>query len=245
MPIDDDWAIPYGHPFYPRLPAIYRGVRSQQVFFEADPSAVATFLPSPLDPSPGGECVAIGIDVPFCSAYGAFGELLLMLKARFRGHDGWYIPIIWHDGPAGIAAGREIYGAPKVYATIDVGFDGRTMRSVASMTGVHVMTIVSTLETPLPTVDLPALSPDWRLKVIPRADGPGAAVKQLIDASGANDDVVIAQAFRGRGTVEFGASPMSDFTSLEPRAIGPAYFSESSFQEGYGRVVYDYLADQR
>jgi acetoacetate decarboxylase len=235
--------MPYVHPYYPPLPASYRDVRSQLVVFESEPDAVARFLPDPLEPSPDGLCVAAGIEVPFCSAYGPFNEAFLMLKARFKGEDGWYLPIIWHDGPAGIAAGREIYGAPKVFASIDIGFDGRTMRAVASMGGIAVLTLSSTLDEPIPPEALPSMAPDWRLKVIPRADGPGPAIKQLVDASGANTDVTVAAAFRGSGTVAFGASSASDFTALGPGAVRDAFFSESSFSEGFGRIVHDYLAD--
>lgn len=235
--------MPYRHPYYPPLPASYRDVRSQLVFFESEPDAVARFLPDPLEPSPDGLCVAAGIEVPFCDAYGPFNEAFLMLKARFNGADGWYIPIIWHDGPAGIAAGREIYGAPKVYASIDIGFDGPTMRTVASMGGIAAVTITSTMDEPIPPDALPSMAPDWRLKVIPRADGPGPAIKQLVDASGANSDVTVASAFRAHGMVTFGASPVSDFTALGPGAIRDGFVSESSFREGYGRIVHDYLAD--
>jgi acetoacetate decarboxylase len=233
--------MPHVHPFYPPLPATYRDVRSQLVVFDADPDAVAPFLPDPLEPSPDGLGVAAGIEVPFCSAYGPFHEAFLMLKARFRGEDGWYIPIIWHDGPAGIAAGREIYGAPKVYASIDIDVDGPTMRTVASLAGITVVTIETTLGEPVPPAALPSTAPDWRLKVIPRADGPGPAIKQLIDASGANTEVTVAAAFRAQGIVTFGASPHADFTALGPGAIRDAFVSESSFREGYGRVVHDYL----
>jgi acetoacetate decarboxylase len=244
VPDGSGWSMPYVHPFYPPLPASYRDVRAQLVFFESEPDAVARFLPEPLEPSPDGLCLAAGIEVPFCSAYGAFNEAFLMLKARFREADGWYIPIIWHDGPAGIAAGREIYGAPKVFASIEIGFDGTTMRTVASMDGITAVTITSTSEEPIPPSALPSLAPDWRLKVIPRADGPGPALKQLVDASGANTEVTVAAASRARGTVTFGASPNSDFTALNPRASGDAYFSRTSFREGYGRIVYDYLTGE-
>ena len=242
--LDEDWAMPFGHPYYPPLPSTYRNVQSHYVHFEADPAAVARFLPRPLEPSPDGLCVAIGLIVPFCTAYGPFNEALLMLKSRFRGQDGWYIPIIWHDGPAGIAAGREIYGAPKVLASLDIRLEGPTMRTIASMGGVPVLTIASTLDEPIRPEAMPSMAPDLRLKVIPRADGPGAALKQLIDGSSAGQDVTVAAAFRGRGTVSFGAAPLSDFTALAPRSYRGAYFDESSFREGYGRVVYDYLADQ-
>ncbi|HVA85358.1 MAG TPA: hypothetical protein VNF73_03455 [Candidatus Saccharimonadales bacterium] len=53
----------------------------------------------------------------------------------------------------------------------------------------------------------------------------------------------MAASYRGRGTVSFGAAPLSNFTALAPQAYRGAYFDESSFREGYGRIVYDYLAD--
>ena len=77
---DDGWAIPFDAPFYPRLPAWYRGVRFQMVEFRADPYAVARLLPEPLEPSPGGECVATGIKIPFSSAYGPINEALIQQR---------------------------------------------------------------------------------------------------------------------------------------------------------------------
>ena len=44
---DDGWNIPADNPFYPSLPAVYRNVRFQFVFFHADPTAVQDFLPEP------------------------------------------------------------------------------------------------------------------------------------------------------------------------------------------------------
>ena len=61
---DDGWAIPFDSPHYPPLPAHYRGVEMQLVFFETDPGAVARVLPEPLQPDPEGLCVAIGLRVP-------------------------------------------------------------------------------------------------------------------------------------------------------------------------------------
>lgn len=243
MSAEAPWSMPAFAPFYPELPASYRDVRIASMAFRADPAAVARFLPPGMEPHPDGACVALGIEVPFCSAYGAFGEAAMWLHARFRGTDGWSMPIIWHDGPAGIAAGREIYGAPKVLAEIVTGFEGPTWRTIARMGGLPVMTVAMTLDTPIDPGELPAYTPDWRLKVIPRADGPGAAIHQLIDASGAGSDAVVSAAFRGRGVVTVGASPLCDLTSLGATHAGEAYWSESSFREGYARVVHDFLAE--
>ena len=90
---------------------------------------------------------------------------------------------------------------------------------------------------------MPALTPAWRLKIIPRADGPGPALKQLIDCTETTRDVEVHTFAQGKGTVELGASPRCDLTPLTPLEYGDAFHMESSYTEGYARVVYDYLRD--
>ena len=126
----DPWTMPVHAPFYPELPATYRDVRIAQLGVPRRiPARSRASCRTGFEPDADGACVALGIEVPFCTAYGPFGEAALWLHARFRGASGWYMPIIWHDGPAGIAAGREIYGAPKVLLRIETGFEGPTWRT--------------------------------------------------------------------------------------------------------------------
>ena len=126
---NDGWNIPASDPFYAALPAVYRNVRMQLVFFEAAPEEVGRVLPEPLETSDSGLCVAAGLVIPYSSSYGAFEESFLMLECRFRGQTGFYCSHVFHNGPAGIAAGREIYGTPKVYADLNVQRDGAKMRT--------------------------------------------------------------------------------------------------------------------
>lgn len=240
----DGWAIPFDSPFYPELPAWYRGVQFQYVFFEADPAAVARLLPEPLEASPAGECVAMGIRIPFSSAYGAFLEAAVSQRCTFGERPGWYTSHVWHDGPRGIAAGREIYGTPKVFSRLDVHLAESSMLTRASMGGVVVLTISSTMEKAIDVSEIPSLSPDWRLKIIPRADRPGPAIKQLIDATPATGDFVGRNAFRGRGTVRFEPSPFGDLSGLAPRSYGDAYSFEADYSEGFAAIAHDYLAPE-
>jgi acetoacetate decarboxylase len=244
LPYDQGWTIPFDSPHFPMLPAWYRNVQMQLVFFEADPAAVATILPEPLEPSPDGLCVAYGLRIPFSTAYGAFNEAVVEERCLLDGKPGWYCSHVWHDGPRGIAAGREIYGTPKIFSEIEVRLSEGTMLTRASMAGVPVVTISSTTEQPIEASDLPSLAPAWRLKIIPRADRPGPAIKQLVDAGPATGDVTTHAAFRGRGTVHFEPSPLSDVTGLAPRALREAYFVEQSYSEGFGRIELDYLAER-
>lgn len=238
---DEGYSIPFDSPFYPSLPAHYRDVAFQFVFFRADPKAVGRLLPKPLAPDPGGLCIAMGIRVPFCTSYGAFHEAVLEERCSFRGQPGWYCSHVWHDGPRGIAAGREIYGTPKVYADVEVEIVERVMHTRAALAGTRVVAISSTMEEPVAIEAVPRLTPAWRLKMIPRADGPGVALKQLVDCTAATRDYVAHQCFRGRGVVQFAPSPLCDMTGLEAQEYGDAFFVEASYTETYGTIAYDYL----
>ncbi len=227
---------------YPPPPAHYRNVTLQLVPFHAAPGAVQRFLPEPLTPDPQGACMAAGIDVGFCSSYGSFQEAFLMLGCRFAGTDGWFCSHVLHNGPAGIAAGREIYGTPKVFAQVTVRRHERTMVTEAHLDGVRVMRIASTTDDVVAADELPSLSPSWRLKVIPRADGPGPALKQLIDCSGTMQDLAVRFSARGRGTVALEAAPECDLTALAPASCGAAGYLECDYTEGYAAIAHDYLA---
>jgi len=241
---DDGWNMPADRPFYPPLPAYYRNVRIQLVFFRADPESLRQILPEPLQPAADGLCVASGLVVPFCSNYGPFQEAFVQQKCSFRGEVGWYCSHVFHDGPCGIAAGREIYGTPKIFSSLEVSEAERTMKTTARLAEVPVVTVASTMEAQCRADELPALAPSWRLKIIPRADGPGPAIKQLIEGSAAAQEQQVHVAFKGRGTVSFDPSPLCDLTALQPRELLDAFYLESSYCEGFAKIVYDYLADR-
>jgi acetoacetate decarboxylase len=244
MPLahDEGWAIPFDAPFYPMLPAWYRDVQFQEVHFRADPAAVAALLPEPLVASPGGECVAIGIKSPFSTAYGAFNEAAVAQRCLLGDQPGWYSSHVWHDGPRGIAAGREIYGTPKIFSAIEILELEAAMTTQASMGGVPVITITTTMEEAIEASQIPDLTPSWRLKIIPRADRPGPAIKQLIDGTSATGNLEVRAIFRGRGTVAFEPTPFGDLTGLRPLEYGAAYAYVANYSEGFATIALDYLA---
>ena len=264
---NDGWNVPAGSPFYPPLPADYRNVRFQFVFFHAAPTAVKDFLPEPLQAAEDGLCVASGLEVPRCEHYGSFEESFIVMKCHFRDQTGFYCSHVFHNGPAGIVAGREIYGTPKVYAEMKVIHADRSMVTETIYGGAPVLRIASSveaghprdadpreaghprdagagLEPVAPHDAMPDLTPAWRLKIIPRADGPGPAIKQLIDCSETTRDVEVHSFAQGKGTIEFGACPRCDLTPLKPLEYGDAFHQESSYSEGYAQVVYDYLREK-
>jgi acetoacetate decarboxylase len=241
---DEIWSMPADAPFYPRPPAHYRNVRLQFVFFTAPLDAIARFLPEPLEAAPDGTCVASGMEVPFCSSYGPFLEAFLLMKCVFRGQVGYYCSHVFHNGPAGIAAGREIYGTPKIFSDLTVQYIERSMFTEANLGGVAAMRISTVTEIAAAPEAMPRLTPAWRLKVIPRADGNGLDVKQLIDCTHTSRDSVTHFTARGRGTVAFAASPYLDLSPLGPAVSGEAFFLETSYSEHYAEIVHDFLKDK-
>lgn len=239
----EGWNIPADRPFYPELPATYRNVKIHNVFFKTDPEAVARFVPNPFEPDPEGLCSAIGLDIPFCTAYGPFLEAAIQYKCSFRGEEGWFSGYVFHDGPAGIAAGREIYGTAKIFSGLDIKQYQRMMTTEACMAGEPVMSVQTVMNEPCEPEDIPKTAPSWRLKIIPRADGPGPAIKQIINGSKAAQNVTVHASFKGTGAVRFDANGWYNMTSLEPIEYLDAYYTESSFQETYAEVVYDFLAN--
>ena len=245
MPLayDEGWTIPADAPFYPPLPAYYRQVRFQFVFFRANPAAVATFLPVPLEPDPGRPV----------RGRRPHGPVLHPLWPLRRGLCAAAMLIPWRAGlvllpraphrPAGIAAGREVYGTPKVFAGITVEQTERVMYTAAAMAGRPVMTIASTMEVPCSPEEMVRPAPSWRLKLIPRADGPGPAIKQLMTAPRPSATCRSTPPFAAPGRSSSRPIRCADLTPLAPQAYESAYYLETSFAEGYAKIVHDYLAE--
>ena len=241
IPLDQISNMPAYSPYYVMPPTRYRNLRSQVVLFRADPAAADAVLPACFEPSDQGLCAAWGIDAPWTSSYGAFQASLLLVQCRFEGATGFFVVVEFLNSRSSIPAGREIWGTPKVWAEMRVDCDERVMVTDTKLAGTSVLSIRSTMHRPCEPDDLPDLDPGWRLKVIPKADGPGAEVMQLVEGSQTAQDVVTHVARTGDGVVQFGASPVYDLTAFEPREYLGAYYTESDHTETYGTIVRDFL----
>ena len=107
------------------------------------------------------------------------------------------------------------------------------------MDGIEVMTVRSEWGKPAAADDMPPLFPAYRLKIIPKADGLGFALKQLVTAE--PTEVVTHMHYRGTGQVAFHPAAGLDLTALAPLRAGDAFHQVASYTESYGKVVYDYL----
>ena len=241
IPLDRIANMPAFSPYYPMPPARYRNVRSQHVHFRADASAVERVLPACFEPSEDGFCAAVGTAAPWSANYGKFEASSLSVKCTYNGQVGYFAPVAFLNSRSSIPAGREIYGTPKVYAEMEVGMDERVMYTNTSLAGVSVMSIRSTMQRAATVEEMPKLVPSWRLKVIPRADGEGVDVMQLIDGAKVSSDVTVHVCRAGEGVVQFNPSPIFDLSDFAPKEYYGAYYVEMDFTEGYAEIVHDFL----
>lgn len=231
--------MPFHRPYTPPLPTQYRDVRFQTVFFKADPARLARFLPAPLVPHPDGLCAAFGIDVPFSSSYGPFHESGIQIQALYQRRPIFFNSHLYLDNVPAICAGRERWGAPKEFARVEISQQQNLLTCRTLKEGAEIMNITSDLGQPARESELISMFPSLRLKSIPRADGPGSSVRQLVEASPV--DVTSHLLFKGSGTVTFSGTATSDLRPFAPLTEVASFYQIASYTETYGRVVHDFL----
>ena len=241
IPLETIANMPAFSPCYPMPPARYRNVRVQYVYFRADAAAVDRVLPSCFEPAADGFCAAFGLTAEWTANYGGFQESGLIVKCSYQGQTGFFAPVVFLNSRGSIPAGREIYGTPKVSADLDVGMDERVMYTLTHMAGTSVLSVRSTMHREATVDEMPVLKPSWRLKVIPRADGRGAEVMQIIDVSRVATDITVHVCRAGDGVVEFGGVPVYDLSDFAPRESLGAHYIEMDYTEQYAEIVEDLL----
>ena len=241
IPLDTIANMPAFSPYYPMPPARYRNVRFQYVYFRADTSAVDRVLPACFEAADDGFCAAFGLTVPWSANYGQFQESGLLVKCTYEGQEGYFAPVVFLNSRGSIPAGREIYGTPKVFAEMRVQMDERVMYTDTQLAGTSVLSIRSTMHRPATMDSMPQLRPSWRLKVIPRADGQGADVMQIIDGAVAASEVVVHVCRAGDGVVQMNPVPTYDLSDFTPREYLGAHYLEMDYTEGYAEIIKDLL----
>ena len=155
IPLDKINGMPAYSTYFPKPPAIYKGVKSHQIHFKADKNAISRVLPSCFEPSDDRLCIASGMSIEWCSNYGQFEESTLSVKCKYKNYEGYFCVIAFLNSKSSIPAGREIYGTPKVFADIKVGMYERIMYTNTEIANQSIMNIRSTMEKKIDIEQLP------------------------------------------------------------------------------------------
>src|SRR5712692_3712735 len=131
----ESWCMPPDSPTYPVLPPYYYNTVLQTVYYRADKSDIARLLPKPLEPG-DDICAAFAVKVGWCSHWGPFNEVGVVISCLFKGQPGFYLPCLFLNSSDAIAPGREIWGCPKKLADISVQQYGAEITTTALRAGV-------------------------------------------------------------------------------------------------------------
>jgi len=238
---NENWTTPVDAPMYGPLPTVYRDVVFNTVYFRTDPANIAPLLPEPFEPGEDGICAALAIEVAFSSSYGPFNEMGVVAQVTFRGQKGFYLAALYLNNDSAIAAGREIYGSPKKMAEVTFEDHGEVFVATCRRSGIDIIRLTSRILTPAKEDDFIPVFPIFNLKMIPRIDKPEPAIKQVTSAG--VDNAKLRWLYKAAGTVQFQPSVSGDFARLQPQEILGASRSKMDYEQGFGEVVYDYLAE--
>jgi acetoacetate decarboxylase len=236
----EGWCMPPDSPAYPVPPPYYYNTILQTVYFLADKDNIARLLPKPLEPGDNDTCAAFALKAGWCSHWGPFNEVGVVVPCVFKGEPGFFLPCLFLSSSDAIAPGREVWGCPKKLAHISLEQYGAEITTTAVRAGVPFMRLNTRCIGPAKPDEVPSLWPMYLLKIIPKCDKPEPAVKQLC-LNGELGNVVTHKLFKGPGVVSFEPTVAGDFWRLQPKEFLGAFYHELDFTQGWGKVVHNYL----
>jgi len=232
-------SIPVSAPLYAEPPYLYRSSNSLICIFRADVHAVASLVPQPLKPAPGG--LVYGWQNDFHAVgLGSYHEAIISIPVEFKGKPGQYMAYLYLDSDVPIAAGREIFGFPKKLGHFSLLDRENVLTRVVKRAGIELFRLSVQLTGPGQAEDIAALAnPIYNLKIFPSVrKGALPEVRHLTSVTLQN--VVVHRIVEGNATVQFGESPADPLAILKPLEVLKAVYCELDFDLPYGEVAYEY-----
>lgn len=171
-------------------------------------------------------------------------EAVVAFPVSFGPVSGDYTAHMYANDPVYTAFGREVMGWPLRAGDVtlspapdgDLGA-GTRLSGRLERDGDALMEAALTLVEPLPDTERPTEMPRWlSWKAVPRVDGPGDALRQLVQTGPAR--IEWGPIWRARGELSFGSGPSDELEFLQPREVVAAhYWSHVDLSVGYGHVL--------
>ena len=234
------FSTPLISPAYPRPPFRFVDREFIIITYRTDPAALERVVPSPLkviEPVVKYEF----IKMPDSTGLGSYTESGQVVPVTFNGTAGGYTHAMYLDNLAGIAAGREILGFPKVLASPKLEVHSDSLVGTLDYNGVRVATATMTYK--YQTLDLEQVrrsleSPGFLLKIIPHVDG-STRICELVKYR--VTDLVIKGAWTGPASLELHPHCLAPVSKLPVLEVLSAVHVLTDLSLGAGEVVHDYL----
>lgn len=183
--------------------------------------------------------------MPNAHGFGSFTEAGQVIEVEFEGKPGTYSHMMFLDDLAPIAAGREIWGFPKKYASPKLEIDVDTLLGTLKYNSVPVAT--GTMGFKYKALDEQAVqhgletTPNYLLKIIPHANGKDMSVCQLVRYF--LKDIKVKGAWTGPSDLQLFSHALAPVAKLPVRKVIGGTHLIADLTLGFGEVIYDYLAD--
>ncbi len=243
---ENHFTIPESSPLFKPMPRFYKGYRKLSIFCKSSAAAIQSALP------PGMTCNGeiIEIFVMHCpEVYDVANPVMgprnymeggVVVPVRYGELEGGHVLYEYVDTDDSLSGGREVWGYPKKLGEVNFVESGDgSIRASVSRLG---RTLIDAHFHPDENANFtkPALHPRIQVKRIPRADGRGYDVDQIIR----NDlrEPKIHQQTKGKASLNLGGNPQMDpLFALDIEEVIGADFVVAEFYLDYGTIYEDRL----
>ncbi len=233
--------MPQNSPLYVPTPHSFRNIHWCSVVCEIGRDALENLIQGPLE-LPEGDILPFEV---FAAHYGeseigGYMEAGIIIPANYKEIKASHFSNLYLDSDAGIAAGREIIGFPKKYAGVYYSENGNFVTGTVVRKKSPIFSIYGDFSKPVEVERLP-VAPRLQVRYIPKADGPGSDIHQVIATRWPPDKgsqtVKVHNKETGSGKVIFGKNDEDDFTDLNKARVLGAVKVHLDFTLEYATVV--------
>lgn len=246
-------SMPIAGPSYP--PGPYRFVDREYfiITYVSDAEAIREAVPEPLDPDGSNTVLYEFIRMPDSSGFGDYTESGIVIPCTFKGEKVNFVAQMYLDCEPPIAGGREIWGFPKKHANPKLVVASDTLTGTLQYAGQQValgtmgykhldlMRQADSMHAAQQIMATKLSKTHVNLKLIPNPDG-SLAIAQLVAFN--MTDIHAKGAWSGPARLHLVPHVNAPVADLPVRKIVDGRHFIADLTLPYGRVIYDYLADQ-
>jgi acetoacetate decarboxylase len=248
MKIDDvrknAFCMPLASPAYPRGPYRFYNREFMTITYRTDPDKLRAAVPEPLQIEGDALVKYEFIRMPDSTGFGDYSESGQVIPITFKGKKGGYTHRMFLNDHPPIAAGREIWGYPKVLARPLLEAQIDTLVGTLDYGPVRIATgTMGYKHKPADVGEVKAglTAPNYLLKIIPHVDGT-VRICELVEFF--LKDVQVKGAWTSPGSLELSPHALAPIADLPVLEVVSAIHFIADLTLDYGTVAYDYLAEK-
>ncbi|MEZ4777166.1 MAG: acetoacetate decarboxylase family protein [Bacteroidia bacterium] len=227
---------------YDLPPYHYVGSELISISFKTSQETINKLVPKPLEANTEG---LINLDLyiqrTLPPTEWTYHEMVLSIPSKYNEKVGSYMYLLYLDQTEPIAAGREVWGFPKLDASFEFKMEGNSCHIKIKRDGDLLLTLDLDLGEANDTISEGSDGIGFVLKEIPASDGSSIPdVKKLNSYSSTN---VKIYGYREGDNVRLSLNehPKHGLEMIPILEIKSSYYAKCDFILGYGETLYDYL----